>query len=141
VVGACAFFISAMLGFVAFSFSQRVDLVSRDYYRREIEHQRQIERVRRTGSLPEGIAWELRQEGDRLVLAFPQARVGRAVRGHIHFYRPANASLDRRWPIALDADGLQRLSLVQFESGLWRVKIDWWLGDEEYYSEFVLMVE
>jgi hypothetical protein len=141
VVGACILFISVMLGFVVFSFSQQVDLVSRDYYQREIEHQRQIDRVARTRSLPEDVAWELSQEVDQAVFAFPQDQVEEEVRGRIHLYRPADASLDRKWEIALDRQGRQRVPLASLEPGRWRVKIDWRLGGEEYYSEFALTVE
>lgn len=141
IVGACALFIGAMLVFVAFSFSQRVDLVSRDYYQREIEHQRQIDRVTRTGRLPGGIAWKLSQEDDQALFAFPRERVAEEVRGSIHLYRPADATLDRKWKIALDEEGHQRVPLASLEPGRWRVKIDWRLGEEEYYSEFALTVE
>jgi hypothetical protein len=141
IVGACAVFICMMLVFVFFAFSQRVDLVSRDYYRQEIEHQRQIERVERTGGLPQGVAWDLRQVDDQLVCEFPLDRVKEGVTGTLHFYRPSDARLDRKWKIDLDEKGRQRLSLNEFEPGLWRVKIAWNLVDEEYYSEFSLMVE
>ena len=141
IVGACVLFIGVMLGFVAFSFSQRVDLVSRDYYQREIEHQQQIDRVTRTGSLPAGIAWDLAQEGGQAVFAFPLERVEKPVRGSIHLYRPADASLDQKWKIALDGAGRQRVPLASLEPGRWRVKIDWKLGEKEYYSEFALTVE
>ncbi len=139
--GACAVVICMILAFVFFAFSQQVDLVSRDYYRQEIEHQRQIDRVERTGGLPQGVAWDLRQEEGKLVCAFPLDRVEGEVVGTLHFYRPSDASLDRKWKIDLDEQGRQRLSLDQFEPGLWRVKIAWSLGGEEYYSEFSLTVE
>lgn len=142
IVGACGLFISVMLGFVAFSFfSQGVDLVSRDYYQQEIEHQRQIDRVTRTGNLPEGIAWELTQEGNQAMFSFPQEQVKEPMRGSIHLYRPADASLDQKWEIALDRQGRQRVPLASLAPGRWRVKIDWRLGEEEYYSEFALTVE
>jgi len=141
IVGACALFIGAMLVFVAFSFSQRVDLVAPDYYQREIEHQQQIDRVTRTGALPEGVTWQLNQEGDQALFAFPREQVEGEVRGSIHLYRPADATLDRKWKIALDEQGRQRIPLASLKPGRWRVKIDWQLGQEEYYSEFALTVE
>ena len=141
VIGACAVFICMILAFVFLAFSQRVDLVSKDYYREEIEHQRQIDRVARTGGLPRDVAWDLRQEEGALVCAFPLDRVEGEVAGTLHFYRPSDAELDRKWKIDLDEEGKQRLPLGEFEAGLWRVKIAWNLGSEEYYSEFSLMVE
>jgi len=141
VIAACAVFICMMLAFVFFAFSQQVDLVSRDYYQQEIEHQLQIDRVARAGGLPRDVAWDLRQVDDQLVCEFPLDRVEGEVTGTLHFYRPSDAGLDRKWKIDLDEQGQQRLSLGDFEVGLWRVKIAWNLVDEEYYSEFSLMVE
>jgi hypothetical protein len=129
------------LGFVAFAFSQRVDLVSRDYYRREIEHQRQIERAARAMSLSDRMAWSVRREGTQLVFQFPQSQARETVKGTFHFYRPSDAGLDRELAIALDENGQQRLASDLFEPGRWRVKIDWSLGPEEYYSEISLNVE
>ncbi|MBT4496965.1 MAG: hypothetical protein HOC74_04550 [Gemmatimonadetes bacterium] len=141
IIVACAVFICMMLAFVFFAFSQQVDLVSRDYYQQEIEHQRQIDRVERTGDLPEDVAWDLRQVDDQLVCEFPLDRIEGEVAGTLHFYRPSDARLDRKWKIDLDEQGRQSLQLGEFDVGLWRVKIAWNLGDEEYYSEFTLMIE
>jgi len=105
IIVACAVFICMMLAFVFFAFSQQVDLVSRDYYQQEIEHQRQIDRVERTGDLPEDVAWDLRQVDDQLVCEFPLDRIEGEVAGTLHFYRPSDARLDRKWKIDLDEQG------------------------------------
>ena len=141
ITGLCLLFISTTLGFVAFSFSQRVDLVSPDYYQREIEHQRQIDKAARTATLPEGVGWKLVREGDWIVFSFPREQVKEEVRGVIHLYRPSDARLDREWPIELDPEGRQRLPLAELAAGFWRVKIDWRMGGEEYYSELAIKVE
>ena len=141
ILAAYLLFMATTLGIVAFSFSQRVDLVSRDYYQREIDHQRQIDRVERTGALPGGIVWSMGWEGERVFFQFPQDQVEGKVEGIMHLYRPSNASLDRTLVIKLDANGRQSLAADELDSGLWRIKISWSLGAEEYYSEFAFVVE
>lgn len=141
IVAAYLLFAATTLGFVAFSFSQRVDLVSRDYYQRETDHQQQIDRVERTGMLPDGIAWSMRRQGEQILFQFPQDQVEGKVEGSMHLYRPSNASLDRKLIIKLDANGQQSLAANELEAGLWRVKISWSLGAEEYYSEFAFVME
>ena len=139
IVGAYLLFVTMTLSFVFFAFSQRLDLVSPDYYQREIAFQQHIDRVERTRALPSELAWSLSWEGTDLICAFPPDAPDAPPVGTIHLYRPANADLDRQIPIDLDANGRQRLTTALIP-GHWRIKISWKLGTQDYFSETALTV-
>jgi hypothetical protein len=64
----------------------------------------------------------------------------RPVQGTIYLYRPANAQLDREYPIELDENGHQNLAVTDIEFGLWRAMIYWQMEGDEYYTELALTV-
>jgi hypothetical protein len=66
----------------------------------------------------------------RLILALPAAHV--AATGEIQLYRPSAAGMDRRLSLRLDAQGQQTLDAAALGEGLWRVRVMWRVGDEEF---------
>lgn len=142
-IGIAAFFILILaftLGFVLFSRSQRVDLVSADYYEQEMRYQAQIDREHRTGRLLEPMGIALDREGHRLNIALPRAHAGRITRGSIALYRPSDAALDRTAPLKVDERGCQTLETDGWAPGLWRVRVSWSLEREEFYGETNIVV-
>lgn len=134
-------FVVLVLSFVAFALAQEVELVSADYYQREIAHQQHIDSVRRAQALPAGMAWSVVKEGGQFVFAFPADKIEGPLRGIIHLYRPDNMRLDREYAIELDVQGRQGVAASDLATGVWRVKISWQQGVEGYYSELALRVE
>ena len=141
IVAAYGVFALLTLTMVALAFSRDVHLVSEDYYEREIEHQRHIERVTRTNALPEGQQWTFTQDAEAYLFRFPTDRVKARIDGRIHFYRPDDAALDHLVDIALDEDGRQRVAASLLEPGRWRVRIEWQCAGLDYYDEFALTVK
>ncbi|MDA0335824.1 MAG: FixH family protein [bacterium] len=140
VTAAYLIFAGLTLTMVAIAVSQRTDLVSADYYQREIDYQQHIEGRARSQALPAGVAWSFRHEDGDLVLRFPPGHFADAPQGQVHLYRPDNASLDRHYTIALDGFGDQRIPLAELATGRWQVRIEWRAGGEQYYSERDLQV-
>ena len=141
IIAAYGVFALLTLTMVAFAFSRDVHLVSDDYYEREIEHQRHIERVERTNALPEGQQWTFTQDAEAYLFRFPTGFSKARIDGQIHFYRPDDAALDHRVAIALDDDGRQRVAASLLEPGRWRVRIEWQCAGLDYYDEFALTVK
>jgi hypothetical protein len=140
ITGAYLVFAGLTLTMVAIAVMQRTDLVSEDYYQREIDHQQHIDRRARTQALPAGVAWSFSHEGDDLVLRFPQDHFTDSPEGQVYLYRPDNATLDRDYPIALDAYGQQRIPLAELAFGRWHVRIEWHADGQQYFSERELQV-
>ena len=133
-------FVVLTLTMVALAFTRDVHLVSEDYYEREIEHQKHIERVARTNALPEELRWTFASEAEGYVFRFPATSPEVKIAGRIHFYRPDDATLDRIVGIALDEEGRQRVAASLIAPGRWRVRIEWQSAGLDYYDEFRLLV-
>lgn len=127
------FAITVAVVFTAFAVRQEFDLVRPDYYEEELRHQQRIDSVKRTAAL--GGAVELRHDRatQRLRLAIPAAHAG--AQGEVHLYRPSDAGLDVRLPLETDAAGVQWIEADTVKSGLWKVRVQWAAGGEEFFLE------
>jgi hypothetical protein len=134
-------FALATLSFVAFTMTQKVELVAPDYYAQEVAYERQIHRERQTNELAQELAQqvtcELSADGQFIKLQFPPQA---AVRGTIHLYRPSESALDVQFALVPDADGTQTIPTAKLSKGLWRVKVTWSSEGREFYHEFKLQV-
>ncbi len=129
------------VSFAIFASVQSVDLVSSDYYQRELKHQEHMENALRAQALPSGVAWSVQALANGLLCSFPvEKMLGAAPSGTIHLYRPNDARLDRHFVIGTEG-GQQRLVTGPLKSGLWRVRFQWAVGGEEYFQEIVLEVD
>lgn len=131
-------FIGGLASYVTFACSHDVELVATDYYQREIEYETQMERIRRAQSLGDEV--NVRYQEETLILSLPKPTDADELSGEIQFYCPANASLDRHFPLDLDSQGRQHFSDLQLVPGLWRMKVTWKALEEEYHFEQPLFV-
>lgn len=126
---------------VLFATTQNIDLVARDYYDREIKYQDQIERLKRTAASSHVIkaAYDSRQQA--IIIDYPDSVAAARLSGLITLFRPALASHDREVPIQISPEHNQAIDCAKFARGLWKVKIDWRIDAEEYYTEESIYVE
>lgn len=140
ITGTYVAFAGMTLTMVFVAFSQNTDLVSEDYYQREIDHQQHMDRVARTQSLPNGVVWSFGHEEGALILHFPPGHFDDGPTGSVQLYRPDNASLDQTHDIGLDDSGHQRIALAGLVSGRWHILIEWQADGKHYFSERQLQV-
>lgn len=134
-------FISVTIAFVVMSTRQRTDLVTPDYYERDLLYQEQIDREQRTraAQLQVGITHD--PATGRLRIALPAAHAVAQPRGTIHLYRPAAAELDREFELEVDGQGQQVLDAGNLAAGLWRVRVRWAIGELEFEADERLVIE
>jgi len=135
IIGGYIVFVAFALGFVFIAYTERVDLVSVDYYAEEIAYQEHLERVHRTNVNKLGKFWDIRKEESKYLICYGPFRKSMPVMGRIHLYRPSDSNLDRLVPIGLLGNGCQTLPHIDQNEGMWRIKIMWEAGGESYYSE------
>jgi hypothetical protein len=126
-----------LIFFLYLTSGNRTDLVERDYYRKGIQYQQQIERVTRTRLVDEKPLWHYNQDSHHLAIQFAD----RYTSGAILLYRPSDASADRRFSISPDDSARQIIDLSLFKTGLWKLKIDWQVKNSSYYLEDILVIE
>jgi hypothetical protein len=140
ILGFFAFLLIATAAFVRMSQSHKVDLVSPDYYEQEVKFQDQIDRLNRTAGLGSELGIALDDATQVLRIQLPRPHGGRSPSGSVALYRPAEAELDRRFPLQTDALGVQSMDLTGIASGLWRVRVSWKVEQEEFFGETNIVV-
>ncbi|MBF9239312.1 FixH family protein [Hymenobacter sp. BT683] len=112
-----------------------VNLVSADYYQKELAHQQRMDAVARTTALPTPVQIRHDAASRRLTLELPAALAGQAVQGQVHFFRPSNEDLDFALPLQPAADLRQSINTSKMAPGLWRVQLDFTAGGQAYFLE------
>ncbi len=128
-------FICGTIGLVVMASSQRVDLVSNNYYEQELKYQGQIERAKHARQLntPTLIAYDRTHQ--QIALTLPQEHSGRPLTGQIQLYRPSEAALDRQFRLQPDTQGHQTLDASNLRPGLWKIHIDWTVDKEDFATD------
>jgi nitrogen fixation protein FixH len=125
--------------FVTWAVRQQDDLVSADYYEREVRYQTQLDSLNRSQGVAAKTVVTFEPAQQTIVITLPEAqRPG--MTGSVHLYRPSDARLDRELPLTLAADGTQRLDARQLTGGLWKVRVKWNAGGQDYYLDQPVIV-
>lgn len=135
IIGVFVVFISATVGLIVVASSNRMELVSADYYEQEVRHQRQMEKVSRTRALGNKASIALDSARKQIVIAVPSEHVSQLADGSIQLYRPSAAGLDRRMNLELTPGGRQFVDVSAMPNGLWKVRVQWKVGGDEYFLD------
>ncbi|MCA9734676.1 MAG: FixH family protein [Deferribacteres bacterium] len=135
-----AVYMLSMISWAIFSFTQKVDLVEKDYYQKGVAYSEQIDRIKSSQNLPEQPTVQIDKERDLLVLSFPASFDRNKVKGLIMFYRPSDSSLDWTTPLMFDANHQQVFPASKLVDGFWKIKLNWSDGIREFYHEQSLTV-
>lgn len=136
------FFVLAIifiLSFIAWAMRQREDLVSADYYEREIRYQSHLDSINRSQTLAAQAVVTFEPTQQTIVITLPAAK-NQGATGSIQLYRPSDARLDREVPLALNAEGIQRLDAKALRDGLWKVRVKWSVAGKDYFVDQPVIV-
>jgi nitrogen fixation protein FixH len=133
VAGFLVVFFSCVVSFGVFAVRQRVDLVRTDYYEEELRYGKQYDRLSRTKALEHGLAVSLSSETHQISVQLPPEHATPGVKGTIQLYRPSDSRLDREIALATSASGKQVLDSTALQEGLWRIRVTWQSGGQEYF--------
>lgn len=131
-------FFIVVLGTVAFTTTIDVNLVTENYYEKELKHQNLIDKIKRTNNLPAQVSVKVLQ--DNVYLKFPSIFHDSRISGEIEFYRPSDHKKDFSLPIDLNDSLLQIISTGNISRGVWKIKIDWEVNSTTYYNEQIVMI-
>lgn len=130
-------FLVAIISFVIFTSTIKVNLVEEDYYPKELKFDSQIEKNTNTEALEEKINFIVL---DTLILLdFPDFFDAKAVEGSILVYRPSDYAEDLRYNIDLDTNGYQFIPTKTLLKGKYILKIDWTCEGVNYFQEKVII--
>lgn len=123
-------FFVGMASVVVIAATHRESLVNANYYEQELKFQARIDAVARGQESGATIV----SAPDAVTVTLPRASSPMPA-GTVEFYRPSAPELDREQPLNLKADGTQTLDVSQFAAGLWRVRVKWNAGGQDYFVE------
>ncbi|MEQ9062871.1 MAG: FixH family protein [Vicingaceae bacterium] len=129
-------FVMLILFMVFKSFQFSNELVSEDYYAKELQYQDIIEGKKRAGRLKNDITWGMEEAG--LVIVYPEEV--NQLSGDILIYRPSDQSLDLQLEIEPDSTFRQVIPMKELKRGKYSVQIHWHTDDVAFYTEGVIFV-
>jgi hypothetical protein len=140
IIVVCAAFVAGTAGLIVMACSQQVDLVSADYYEKELKYQGQIDRAERTqrDASRAAVAYDVAHQN--ITVSLPPGQGRGTVSGNVELYRPSAAGLDRAVLLDPDASGVQRLDASALAPGLWKVRVSWTFEQRNYYLEQKVVV-
>lgn len=105
------------------------DLVTDDYYKKELAFQKEIDAQKNAKSLKTNII--IKEGTDELTIIFPKEKKYSKIEGTITFYRPSNKKLDFTFPIVLKSNELS-IPKSKLIEGRWDIIINWEYNKTSY---------
>ena len=125
-------FVAGML-FLAFKSSkQNIELVTEDYYAKELVYQQKIDESKHTAALSSPI--EIKQAGHELTIHFPKDFAAKKITGELTVYCPSDEKKDLLQQFVV-TDSALVIKLPARYHGLHYVKISWVAEEVKYYFE------
>lgn len=137
IIGLFVGFVALIMFLVTNAFKHEVNLVSEDYYEKEIKYQQQIEKLQNTVDLNDKISFT--QSNDHLILSF-DCPVN-SQEGEITFFRPSDAKKDLKEKLSLNKESEQYFDRKKFQTGYYKMQIDWTSNGKEYYVEKDIFIQ
>lgn len=108
------------------------EMVTEEYYKKELNFQGQLDKQQNANNLIEGIAIESNENG--LQIAFPKDFDFKKIKGKVSLYRPSNQKLDFEIPISLSSSNLL-IPKTNLVDGRWDISIEWEYEGKEYLNK------
>ncbi|MBS2097433.1 FixH family protein [Carboxylicivirga linearis] len=131
--------ITGFLTLVFITTQERIDMVTDEYYPKELKYQKQIEKTKNYNALTQKI--ELKVNGD-LAVVFPKLTdKPEGITGNIHIYRPSDKRLDLQKEIQLDTTFTTMFNKSALQSGKYEVIIEWQANNQPYFAKMPLYID
>lgn len=119
--------------------SEKVDLVTKNYYEEELKYQQRIDQKHMADSLQLRPEWTV--SNGQVSMRIPSAGHAQQVSGTIKFYCPSDAQKDFSYPFTGQADSSLVISHAGLAHSLYRVNVEWSQDSHQLLSESVLKVD
>jgi hypothetical protein len=125
-------FILGILFMVYRSASQNTDLVTTDYYAKELKYQEKIDEAGRVAALSAPVTCDIRN--NELVIVFPKDFNGRQLTGELELYCPSDKNKDVKKDFTITDQALI-MAVPPVNKGLHELHLSWKDGAVTYYLE------
>lgn len=125
-------FIAGILFMVFKSSSEKTDLVTADYYAKELKYQDKIDEMNRVVALSASVEFEVK--ADVLTIRFPKDFAGKKLTGEAVLYCPSDENKDLKNKFTLQDEPL-KVIIPAKNKGLHELHLSWQEGGVAYYFE------
>lgn len=124
-------FIAGILLMVFKSSSQKTDLVTTDYYAKELKYQDKIDEMNRVAALSEPVGYAVKDNA--LIIKFPKDFAGKKLVGEVLLYCPSDENKDIKKHFSIQDELLQMP--VPASGAVYELHLSWQDGGVTYYFE------
>jgi hypothetical protein len=130
-------FVAGML-FLAFKSSkQNIELVTEDYYGKELVYQQKIDESKRTAALSAPV--EIKFINHEVLINFPKDFAAKKIVGQADLYCPSDEKKDMNQKFSV-TDSPVSIAVPVTYHGLHYVKINWTVEGVNYYYEYKIVI-
>ena len=116
---------------------QDISLVSKDYYKEELQYERQIERIKNVSLLSSKPAIKVLDKG-AIQIAFD--RFGEIEKGELTLFRPSDPAQDKKYNLRHTSNVTQEFPTDHLSPGMYRAKMQWTMNGKEFFFEEVIFI-
>lgn len=113
---------------------QDISLVSKDYYKEELEYEQQMVRMKNVALLASKP--QIKVENGLIQIAFDQ--FNEIENGELKLFRPSDSSMDKKFELARVSSPMQQFSTEALESGMYRARMQWTMDGKEFFLEEIV---
>lgn len=111
--------------------NERFDLVTEDYYEKEVYHDTLMQKKLAYKTLDEEVKHYIHETD--LCIAFPSIFVKKIIKGNLYLYKASDERLDRHYSIELHGDLIYKVPLAELSKGLYELQLDWEVENDSYF--------
>ncbi len=130
-------FVFGIIFLVFKSSSQKVDLVTTDYYDKELVYQQKIDAMKNTNQLSDTIKYEINHSG--LTIVFPKDFTGKMIAGNALLYCPSDENKDVTQNFSIK-DSPVLLPVNTIDKREYELQLTWQSNGTSYYFEKKLLI-
>lgn len=130
-------FVALIITMVVVSMRQKVDLVSKDYYAKELNYQSDINKMSNAKALKSQLKCSV--VNNTIELIFPDEHSDKNIDAIAFVYKPSDNKSDKEIKFST-TDGRFVFSSDGFVKGMYKIKVDWKVDNIEYQTETVVVL-
>ena len=125
-------FIAGILFMVFKSSSEKADLVTDDYYAKELKYQEKIDETNRVQALSAPIEFNIKD--NEVIIRFPKDFAGKRLTGEAVLYCPSDKNKDVKESFSVQDEPV-KIGIPTKNKGLHKLHLSWKEGTITYYFE------
>ena len=114
-----------------------ISLVSKDYYKEELQYDKQLTRLKNVSQLESKPVIKV-LENKTIQITFD--RFDDMEKGELKLFRPSDSSKDKKYSLVPTSNATQEFPTTDLTPGMYRAKMQWTMNGKEFFLEEVIFI-